>query len=179
MEFYSHSQAWHNLEHCFNSQRDGILPQAGILYDLVGGFQFPTGWNSTKSRPDCSRRSKVSIPNGMEFYLATLKRYARGGSFNSQRDGILLCPYFSLSFLLNCFNSQRDGILLKRKRAADISNLWFQFPTGWNSTLVDLIMSALITFQFPTGWNSTHPYCRLACRLWRVSIPNGMEFYLG
>ena len=32
----------------------------------------------------------------------------------------------------------------------------FQFPTGWNSTFGDTIMSFdALKFQFPTGWNST------------------------
>ena len=53
----------------FNSQRDGILRRLNI-----GG----------------SRKIKVSIPNGMEFYR-NADAFAIGvGCFNSQRDGILL-----------------------------------------------------------------------------------------
>ena len=33
-------------------------------------------------------------------------------------------------------------------------------------------------FQFPTGWNSTR-YYKQASDCSAVSIPNGMEFYLG
>ena len=33
---------------------------------------------------------------------------------------------------------------------------WFQFPTGWNSTIrPSTLKNALNLFQFPTGWNST------------------------
>ena len=54
---------------------------------------------------------------------------------------------------------------------------WFQFPTGWNSTFVDLRRSwNSLLFQFPTGWNSTDT--RNFVSVWTaVSIPNGMEFY--
>ena len=37
--------------------------------DDIATFQFPTGWNSTKSRPHYGEKTDlVSIPNGMEFY---------------------------------------------------------------------------------------------------------------
>ncbi len=76
----------------------------------------------------------------------------------------------------------------------------FQFPTGWNSTVVALravfIRSGFnsqrdgillegvhfyykdMLFQFPTGWNSTNPN-GIKTYLIEVSIPNGMEFYDG
>ena len=74
----------------------------------------------------------------------------------------------------------------------------FQFPTGWNSTVIQKVIHFLrkvsipngmefysgrrnsfepiIRFQFPTGWNSTQ---NLKEEKWtlQVSIPNGMEFY--
>ena len=53
------------------------------------------------------------------------------------------------------FNSQRDGILRLKNWGASLY-LWFQFPTGWNSTQ----LSRCVRFLFE-----------------RVSIPNGMEFY--
>ena len=32
----------------------------------------------------------------------------------------------------------------------------FQFPTGWNSTILSFIIESISSkFQFPTGWNST------------------------
>ena len=145
-------------------------------------------------------RYKVSIPNGMEFYLGLLTvlcdtdrfQFPTGwnstafakilpfpsSSFNSQRDGILPMTIFVMSFFtqvsipngmefysrlsrltesyLYCFNSQRDGILLELF-CDSRTHRGFQFPTGWNSTLAAL--SALVY-------------------LLRVSIPNGMEFYL-
>ena len=100
------------------------------------------------------RDQGVSIPNGMEFYMGKLSRSCENLSFNSQRDGIL--PFACLTL----------GVLI-----------WFQFPTGWNSTLAPItgeLLSAVsipngmefysttflkllpcLMFQFPTGWNST------------------------
>ena len=78
-----------------------------------GGFQFPTGWNSTlllfllflflfrfnsqrdgilpaSSKKPAGPDTVVSIPNGMEFYASTPRPPSVPRSFNSQRDGILL-----------------------------------------------------------------------------------------
>ena len=120
----------------------------------------------------------VSIPNGMEFYIAGMRRknskakfqfptgwnstifVEKGGEakrrFNSQRDGILLKVKVSQRFNLKCFNSQRDGIL--PANAIDIKppKAKFQFPTGWNST-----QSRRVCYYYAAP----------------VSIPNGMEFY--
>ena len=54
---------------------------------------------------------RVSIPNGMEFYLKNnfLSRDMSG--FNSQRDGILLNTLKEQYPENLRFNSQRDGIL--------------------------------------------------------------------
>ena len=75
----------------FNSQRDGILRNDKKITPLTRRkFQFPTGWNSTKSH------------NKLLFW--NLRR------FNSQRDGILLWPC-NPQDRERSFNSQRDGIL--------------------------------------------------------------------
>ena len=78
----------------FNSQRDGILLFLTITLNGCFRFQFPTGWNSTVSlqiacafsksfnsqrdgilrffcKCTCGK-SKVSIPNGMEFYQVSV-----------------------------------------------------------------------------------------------------------
>ncbi len=53
----------------------------------------------------------------------------------------------------------------------------FQFPTGWNSTLVVCsFLLRFMAFQFPTGWNSTQRNKKTNGNN-RVLIPNGMEFY--
>ena len=80
------------------------------------------------------RLRRVSIPNGMEFYTEALAK----------------------NIADECrFNSQRDGILPDVKTKREIKKL-FQFPTGWNSTIITLIFArAKLAFQFPTGWNST------------------------
>ena len=97
-------------------------------------FQFPTGWNSTLNK------SKDTIS---------------AGSFNSQRDGILPKSTSLTAAGRGRFNSQRDGILQKFENYS-LSYVWFQFPTGWNSTIVDGVSEhCQYTFQFPTGWNST------------------------
>ena len=54
----------------FNSQRDGILRKFGLRFGAGSGvFQFPTGWNSTRPRLAQIANCRVSIPNGMEFYV--------------------------------------------------------------------------------------------------------------
>ena len=49
MEFYPNGELLNvAFAVCFNSQRDGILPNTDILIsDDINPFQFPTGWNST------------------------------------------------------------------------------------------------------------------------------------
>ena len=74
----------------FNSQRDGILPITHFyihLYQCSFNSQrdgillrYPRGYGQAE---------KVSIPNGMEFYLKPITFIIAAGSFNSQRDGIL------------------------------------------------------------------------------------------
>ena len=131
---------------------------SGLQQQKVAKFQFPTGWNSTISPENWSiilsgfnsqrdgilrlsdsllpRNSYVSIPNGMEFYQGC-RLYRR---------------------LFRCFNSQRDGILLFSFRSDLLKFPLFQFPTGWNSTLLSNAVFPATVFQFPTGWNSTDKY---------------------
>jgi len=97
----------------FNSQHDGILftPLAPML-----------------------RLRKVSIPNGMEFYIVAfgptlniiLFQFPTG--WNSTRSGA------ARKHEPTSFNSQRDGILPGRKNSFEPIMRKFQFPTGWNST---------------------------------------------
>ena len=179
MEFYITFVDGSCTNMCFNSQRDGILPKNQLqgAYDKM--FQFPTGWNST-------------------FPLCSLSLFWR--CFNSQRDEILRIMLPRKSLPLAGFNSQRDEILRRlicpphsRSRVSipngmkfyektylyDIVMNLFQFPTGWNSTLLHIYLAPhrfcfnsqrdeilrvaaerwheRWQFQFPTGWNSTHP----------------------
>ena len=98
----------------------------------------------------------VSIPNGMEFYDEA---------------------HIPSSLVISSFNSQRDGILLDFSPRVVVIAL-FQFPTGWNSTLIRLrTTTGLGVFQFPTGWNSTLNTAIIETLNRFVSIPNGMEFY--
>ena len=112
MEFYLISSGFSFSQLCFNSQRDGILrspPKFNVR--SFKGFQFPTGWNSTKrTRAYCSY-SLVSIPNGMEFYAIRPFYLSADTRFNSQRDGILRSMPSFLAICCRSFNSQRDGIL--------------------------------------------------------------------
>ena len=156
MEFYSCPPRTTHGNNCFNSQRDGILPEIvlwaddrtsfnsqrdGILlyHNFKEKYNF-IGFNSQRDEILPETISKlsginiVSIPNGMEFYPA-------------QRA-------FALS-LVNCFNSQRDGILLLFLRS-NRSYIVVSIPNGIEFYYVfgcDRRLTAL--FQFPTGWNST------------------------
>ena len=102
-------------------------------------FQFPTGWNSTLlnslPRIGCEQ---VSIPNGMEFYYVfTRANFKKRVSFNSQRDGILLTAFLCSTFFLG--GSIPNGMEFYYTGAFSTDpDVWFQFPTGWNSTLPPL-----------------------------------------
>ena len=119
-------------------------------------FQFPTGWNSTQAQPKEAAKSKVSIPNGMEFYTKYFLVF--------DNDILFQFPTgWNSTYWVELGLSEAD---------------LFQFPTGWNSTqkfLTELLLSAKVSipngmefyppehtggrskdaFQFPTGWNST------------------------
>ena len=76
-----------------------------------------------------------------------------------------------------CFNSQRDGILHFRYRPAKSRYLWFQFPTGWNSTSF-LDIQRLCNGCFNSQRDGILPKLGgISTRASGVSIPNGMEFY--
>ena len=115
----------------------------------------------------------------MEFYYnlcpLALRLLPR---FNSQRDGILPDLAEKYGIEKARFNSQRDGILLLSSDNIGMTQR-FQFPTGWNSTQNVLERAMLeLKFQFPTGWNSTFiKTYSMPHKI--VSIPNGMEFYIG
>ena len=162
----------------FNSQRDGILPEACRIAAGSAEFQFPTGWNSTPRHlsgflaEHCFNSQRDGIL--LSKRIAYLRDHT---SFNSQRDGILHCIFTFTDYLFvfqfptgwnstrDCkrnhparrlgFNSQRDGIL--RLHALHSGHLHrFQFPTGWNSTNTSKERGyERKLFQFPTGWNST------------------------
>ena len=91
----------------------------------------------------------------MEFYFRQFPR-------NTARDRV------SIPNGMEFYNAKREN---------KQSNIAFQFPTGWNSTIsIWISINNIIAFQFPTGWNSTRAG---ACVSYyhAVSIPNGMEFY--
>ena len=134
MEFYAISIGVGIVNFSFNSQRDGILPGLLKLRKAYCTVSIPNGMEFYffYSTAGVKMRS-VSIPNGMEFYSIA---------------NIAISSHIS-------FNSQRDGILLHRKHS-NIVPYQFQFPTGWNSTVVYGIKVPVLT----------------------VSIPNGMEFYI-
>ena len=119
-------------------------------------FQFPTGWNSTRTTPHkITALEKFQFPTGWNSTsISDLERNTTF-CFNSQRDGILLLLYlFSISFLMS-FNSQRDGIL-RRECVCFRYKSCVSIPNGMEFYLI----------------------CLKICLLRRaVSIPNGMEFY--
>ncbi len=115
MEFYLGVMAEVGLSEGFNSQRDGILPYRVASPLPRCEFQFPTGWNSTRFVP--------VLPQACY-------------RFNSQRDGILRFKGDVARAAAVCFNSQRDGILPRKSARYKQSSSAFQFPTGWNSTIL-------------------------------------------
>ena len=136
MEFYGFIEKCSNGYKSFNSQRDGILRKVYRHDFRQDMFQFPTGWNSTYFRLTAKRQqAKVSIPNGMEFYAnKTIKSFKF--AFVSIPNGMEFYMYDAYCKDDDiCFNSQRDGILLK-SLLYNASGELFQFPTGWNSTVI-------------------------------------------
>jgi len=116
MEFYHcNARVTQSNKNGFNSQRDGILLETALTF-----CRRVACFNSQRDgilHEFLSRRSQkliVSIPNGMEFYknLVSFTTFFRHG-----------------------FNSQRDGIL-RYRISLQIEYSPFQFPTGWNSTLL-------------------------------------------
>ena len=137
MEFYSTLLDCVSTEVGFNSQRDGILrAKSAFKFPSLSPFQFPTGWNSTEITQNLLFLKKVSIPNGMEFYVPIFSALLRLVSFQFPTG------WNSTKFLHNVllihlgFNSQRDGILQKSLDFAEQNLSLFQFPTGWNSTQI-------------------------------------------
>ena len=143
-------------------------------------FQLPTGWNSTLIQHLLRYEIfKVSTPNGMEFYCFGSSRLAsQVESFNSQRDGILLEYCSRGSIYPFGFNSQRDGIL-HLPAFVLVSSLRFQLPTGWNSTLIQhLLRYEIFKVSTPNGMEFYDLGLCLGTTVFWVSTPNGMEFYL-
>ena len=156
MEFYVIDTFDPDEKVSFNSQRDGILRRAQKGGDgSKAAFQFPTGWNSTKTFAHHLVTVLFQFPTGWN----STKTLQRGSALS-----------FGFQFPTG-WNSTLIGDL---RRATE---KLFQFPTGWNSTSMSgAILLPQAMFQFPTGWNST--FClELLCHSILVSIPNGMEFY--
>ena len=152
------------------------LPQIDALLKL---FQFPTGWNSTKTfKIFILSPCQFQFPTGMEFYKTSKKSNSQdflfqfptgwNSTFLKKRpthtknvsipNGMEFYVFKKETYPHEKrFNSQRDGILLCFCCLYYSTSLLFQFPTGWNSTeLCHLPNNKLCEFQFPTGWNSTH-----------------------
>ena len=112
MEFYGILMSGDAKLPCFNSQRDGILLGAILYSQRKKQFQFPTGWNSTRSSVERVVVCGVSIPNGMEFY-------------KNRVTSSLALPEVSIP----------NGMEFYEKSFKNIPIIYlFQFPTGWNST---------------------------------------------
>ena len=135
-----------------------------ILISKLSGFDFfdrfwqllQTRWNFTLYRAISAGKKSVSIPNEMEFYAA----------FS-----------FSSASTLACFNPQRDGILRHRGASMCLEKQRFQFPTGWNSTLLDVTPKIWILVSIPNGMEFYADRYPPSYPEPKVSIPNGMEFY--
>ena len=127
MEFYDVKGGRAVAIASFNSQRDGIL-QKNIISCVCEKRCF----NSQRDGILLSRIHKlvkvmiVSIPNGMEFYNSLI--YVEAG---------ILCV------------SIPNGMEFYITNRSDRLNcMWFQFPTGWNSTIWKFtIMLEFISFN--------------------------------
>ena len=164
----------------YDGVRDGI--------DQFIRFQFPTGWNSTKSASYVSLLlSSFQFPTGWNSTLLPAHSLEHNRHrFNSQRDGILRCTQSKTSQKSKRFNSQRDGILqivvyaiflhiggFNSQRDGILRFISAAKASGYRSfnsqrdgiLLIDFTKHTehLCSFQFPTGWNSTRaksPICR-------------------
>ena len=94
----------------------------------------------------------------MEFYKSIDNESFCRISFNSQRDGILLCVSVLVRLVIVGFNSQRDGILHRSCPHPNTATGTVSIPNG-------------MEFYGTRSWG----YQRVRI----VSIPNGMEFYQG
>ena len=183
----------------FNSQRDGILhldvwrdarrwsfqfptgwnstkSYVRIAPGAAWAFQFPTGWNSTKRAGRARLDGGVSIPNGMEFYpVVDIAAIAQAG-FNSQRDGILHEFYAVVPLKVGV--SIPNGMEFYKSDLATYRGLRIvSIPNG-----MEFYFGSSQGAHFARRFNSQRDGILLR---WRartrsrkfVSIPNGMEFY--
>ena len=97
----------------------------------------------------------VSIPNGMEFYIALLENWMNTLLVSIPNGMEFYAAAIPVIAATARFNSQRDGILHKEFGFKN-GYVEFQFPTGWNSTRPSFVLAINTMFQFPTGWNSTY-----------------------
>ena len=112
MEFYYDLDAYSGSDYAsFNSQRDGILPKLGGGSTRASGVSIPNGMEFyVASFQLISKSLKVSIPNGMEFY-ALCRRIDRS-LYVSIPNGMEFYPRVdNTDKATEGFNSQRDGIL--------------------------------------------------------------------
>ena len=125
---------------------------------FLGGFQFPTGWNSTGFF--LSHHFPyiiVSIPNGMEFYCLFYRFLRVGYKFQfptvwnstAHRRGEKLC---------RCGVSIPNGMefyegISSRLRVSSLVSI----PNGMEfyADMLQKDFAYTPLFQFPTGWNST------------------------
>ena len=100
-------------------------------------------------------RTKVSIPNGMEFYPRRRWLGCRCLGFNSQRDGIL---HYLIRVVVRVISvSIPNGMEFYRKFLLGIvRNFSVSIPNGMEFYFsFEIQLARYSEFQFPTGWNST------------------------
>ena len=117
---------------------------------MLSPFQFPTGWNSTVAvKPVPDKEKSFQFPTGWNSTRVNFAHIVYDLSFNSQRDGILRGRknYFCHSEIVSIPNGMEFYIKEIRKQMETIE---FQFPTGWNSTL----MISLRLIWTPWSFNS-------------------------
>ena len=161
----------------FNSQRDGILPEAGSSADVIS-VSIPNGMEFyMRIIRLLSIIALVSIPNGMEFYISLylslivlrmfqfptgwnstklrLRRRETGKSFQFPTgwNSTPICPAFALAAIVSIPNGMEFYL---------ISYMNVLSVIRFNSQRDGILRLGLLTvlcdidrFQFPTGWNST------------------------
>ena len=169
-----------NITKSFNSQWDEILQYLKqYAISVFVKFQFPMGWNSTSKQQLIKNLIMVSIPNGMKFYSQGLWGMDQNEevSIPNGMKSYIFSPFLSMT---KSIVSIPNGMKFYRIFCVILSIVMkFQFPMGWNSTrIAPLFLFSELKFQFPMGWNSTRLVPCSTRSLSRVSIPNGMKFYL-
>ena len=160
MEFYpSLSTLCQTFGYGFNSQRDGILPTGKDKTPIYTKVSTPNGMEFYSIRKVIIANSVLfQLPTGWNSTVRAYQSFKFRSAFQLPTGWNSTNLHFLALALGYSFNSQRDGILRAASFCSIPCQFKFQLPTGWNSTCALPQIDALLKlFQLPTGWNSTLP----------------------